>query len=73
MVSRQSVAAHGGAGADDDHGAAGDLGAGQRRPGRGRCGLIDEGPLLMDVQTSITRGLMTAFDPITEVDDLFAG
>jgi hypothetical protein len=44
-------------------GDAGDREANQRHPGSGRRGVIDEGPLLMDVQTSITRGLMTAYDP----------
>jgi hypothetical protein len=37
---------------------------------RGWRGLIDEGLLLMDVQTSITCGLMTAFDPIVTRNDL---
>ena|ERR1700737_357375 len=59
----QSTAAPGGAGAGDDHGDAGDREAGRRRPGRGRRGLIDEGPLLREERTSIICSLMPAFDP----------
>ena len=61
MVPMQSTAAHGGAGAGDDHGDAGDREAGQRHPGSGRRGLIDGGPLLKEVRTSIICSLMPAF------------
>ena len=56
----QSAAAPGGAGADP-----GD--AGQRRPGRGRHGTLDEGPLLWDKRTSIIGGLTSAFDPLADM------
>jgi hypothetical protein len=36
--------------------------AGQHRPGCGRRGLIDGGPLLKEVRTSIICSLMPAFD-----------
>ena len=67
MVSMQSTAAHGGAGAGADHGDAGDRGAGQRHTGGGQRGMIDEGPLLREKRTSIICSLMPAFDPSEHV------
>ena len=58
MVPRRSAAAPGDAGAGADHGDAGDREAGQRHPGSGRRGLIDEGPLLRVKRTSIIGSLM---------------